>query len=226
MHAGVCIRAHSSDASRECIPLIFLIILNDIALDELILTQPFACDLDQCKGACCTLKGGSGAPLRDDEAKSLADATPAALQYLSRESQAYIAKHGIINGEAGDLTVQCIDDAQCVFVYFEKDIARCALERAYLEGQNEFRKPISCHLFPIRVADFGGPYLYYEEFSECRPAFENGRRTHSRVVDCTRDALSRDFGEEWTEAALNLAAEEQSRTDSRWAKKPRSRRSQ
>lgn len=174
-----------------------MIVVQDIALDEHILTQAFACDLKACKGACCTLSGGTGAPLRELELASIEAAKGPALEYLTAESREHIAKHGWLVGEHGNRTVGCIDDAQCVFVFFDDGIARCALERAYLDGKTEFRKPISCHLFPIRVADFGGPYLYYDVFTECRPAIPNGQALNLKVKDITRDALIREYGEEW-----------------------------
>ncbi len=186
-----------------------MLILNDIALDEQILTQPFACDLKQCKGACCTLSGGSGAPLREEEIAPIEAAKDQAMEYLSESSRAYIKSHGWLDGSYGDRTVGCIDDKQCVFVFWEDDIARCALERAYKDGKTAFRKPISCHLFPIRIADFGGPYLYYDVFSECKPALANGEKLGLAIKDITRDALVREFGAEWVEA-LDALAQQQS----------------
>lgn len=182
-----------------------MILLNDIALDDRILTQPFACDLKKCKGACCTLAGGSGAPLREAEIAHVEAAKEAASEYLTSSSRDYIAKNGWLTGEYGNRMVGCIDDAQCVFVFFEDEVARCALERAYFDQKTEFRKPISCHLFPIRVADFGGPYLYYEEFSECIPALANGKALDLKVKDISRDALIREYGEEWVDALDALA---------------------
>ncbi len=182
-----------------------MIVVHDIALDEHILTQPFACDLKACKGACCTLSGGSGAPLRELEIDRVEQSKAAALEYLTPESRAHIARHGWLTGEYGNRTVGCIDDAQCVFVFFDEGIARCALEKAYVDGKTEFRKPISCHLFPIRVADFGGPYLYYDVFTECRPAIPHGKELGLKVKDITRDALIREYGEEWVTALEEVA---------------------
>jgi len=181
-----------------------MIVLDHIALDEEIIMQPFACDLNACKGACCTMEGGSGAPLREEEIASVEQALPAAARYLSEESQEYIRRHGWLAGPEGDRTVNCIDDKQCVFVVFENSIAKCALERAYFENESTFRKPISCHLFPIRVANFGGPYLYYDRFPECAPAVANGEKLHLRIVDTCHDALVREYGEDWTDAVQTL----------------------
>ena len=181
-----------------------MIVLDHIALDEEILTQPFACDLRACKGACCTMEGGTGAPLRESEIEAVEAALPMALMYLDPSSQAYIRDNGWLAGEEGDRTVNCINDAQCVFVVFENSIAKCALERSFFDGKTAFRKPISCHLFPIRVANFGGPYLYYDRFPECAPAVEHGKQEHLRIVDTCHDALVREYGEEWTNALQTL----------------------
>lgn len=189
-----------------------MILLDNILLDEQILTQSFACDLKQCKGACCTTKGGAGAPLRDEEIELIESATPAALEYLTPRSATYIQTHGWYEGSPGEYATQCINDRDCVFVFYEGDIARCALERAYFEGNATFRKPLSCHLFPIRVADFGGTYLYYEEFSECTPALTEGKQTGQVVLDTAREALQRAFGEEWVEAATALSEQERNAT--------------
>jgi len=182
----------------------FMILLDHIALDEEILTQPFACDLNACKGACCTMEGGTGAPLRENEIEQVEGALEAAMKYLTPESREYIAKNGWLAGTEGDRTVNCINDAQCVFVYFDNSVAKCAIERAYFQNECTFRKPISCHLFPIRVANFGGPYLYYDRFPECAPARINGEVTHQRIVDTCHDALVREYGEDWTNALQML----------------------
>lgn len=181
-----------------------MIVVDHIALDEDILTQPFACDLKACKGACCTMEGGTGAPLQEKEIPLIESALDAASQYLPENARDTIRKQGWLAGKPGEWTVNCIDDAQCVFVFFEESVAKCALERAYFENKSSFRKPISCHLFPIRVADFGGTYLYYDRFPECAPAIRNGMMTDTRVVDTSRDALVREFGKEWTDTVCSV----------------------
>lgn len=95
----------------------------------------------------------------------------------------------------GDRSVACIDDADCVFVYYENSVAKCAIEKAYHNGESDFRKPLSCHLFPIRIADFGGPYLHYEQIEECEPGRELGARLGIPMVESLKDSLVRAFGE-------------------------------
>lgn len=166
-------------------------------MDEQLLETQFLCDLGSCHGACCTMKGGAGAPLLEEEVQMIRDAVVPASKYLSTRSLKILAKEKPVVGQKGDYTTLCIDDADCVFVFYEDGAAKCAIERAFFNGETTFRKPISCHLFPARVADFGGPYIYYEEIPECRPALENGQKTGVRAFQMLKESLVRAFGEEW-----------------------------
>jgi hypothetical protein len=96
-----------------------------------------------------------------------------------------------------------IDNRDCVFVYRENGIAKCAIEKAYLNGEVDFKKSISCHLFPIRVTDFGGPVLKYESYSVCNPAIENGEKAGVTVVEFLEEPLKRKFGKEFYKALIN-----------------------
>jgi hypothetical protein len=183
-----------------------MFLIDNILVDERVIATPFLCDTARCKGACCTVKGGQGAPLLDEEIPDLERSVKAASRYLTEKSNAAIAARGAFEGEPGAYTTQCIDDADCVFVFYEGDVAKCSIEKAYFEGQSDFRKPLSCHLFPIRIADFHGPYLYYDEFDECAPALERGAKTNTRIPEAVREALIRAFGEEWY-AKLALEAQ-------------------
>ena len=80
-------------------------------------------------------------------------------------------------------------------MFYEKNVAKCALERAFHNGESDFRKPLSCHLFPIRVANFGGPYLHYEQIEECEPGREMGARLGIPLVESLKDPLIRAYGE-------------------------------
>jgi len=184
-------------------------LLQKVLIDDNILTQPFACDVKKCKGACCTMEGGAGAPLLESEISLIENEYKNALPYLSESSVNYIKDNGWLVADSDGLSTMCIDDAACVFVYYQDSIAKCSLEKAYFEGVSSFRKPISCHLFPIRVADFGGTYLYYEKIDECSSAISHGKEIQETVLNCAHDALERMFGNEWVEAATNLSIEEQ-----------------
>lgn len=174
-----------------------MIVIDNILVDEQVLTTPFLCDLTACHGACCTMKGGAGAPLLNDEVQMVRDAVLPASKYLSTHSLEALASSNPVVGTEGDYTTLCIDDADCVFVFYEQGIAKCAIERAHANGETAFRKPLSCHLFPARVADFGGPYIYYEEIPECRPALAKGKATGVTAFEMLKQPLERAFGEEW-----------------------------
>ena len=176
----------------------------DIVADEALATTKFACDLGACKGACCTMPGGRGAPVDDAEVDDLLASVAAALPYLSQRNREIIRTLGPLEGRRGDRATRCIDNKDCVFVYFENDVAKCSIERAHFNGETPFRKPISCHLFPIRVSDvLGGTYLRYEQIPECEAALTNGRAKNIPLYKFLKDALVRAFG---AEAYAALAA--------------------
>lgn len=168
-------------------------------VQEQVLTTHFACDLSGCKGACCTLKGGAGAPILETEIHDVRVAVEVVQPYLSERSKALLQDCDPVEGPQGDRSIICIDDADCVFVFYENEIAKCAIEKAYFNGEIDFRKPLSCHLFPIRVANFGGPYLHYEAIDECEPGRELGRSLGKPLIESLQDALTRAYGPEMYE---------------------------
>ena len=174
-----------------------MVIVENTLIDDAVTSSAFCCDLKACKGVCCCLEGGRGAPLTDDEVQLIAEAFPAAREYLGARSLDVIARDGLVEGWAGSYATPCIDHRECVFVYFDDGIARCAFERAYNEGKTRWRKPISCHLFPIRVRHFGQTVLRYEQIPECLPAREHGAACNIPLVDFLRDPLIRAFGNSW-----------------------------
>lgn len=182
-----------------------MITLDHLLIDESVFTSTFACDLQGCKGACCTLPGGAGAPLADTEVELVRSAVEHALPYLSERSRSYIQAHGAVEGFPGQYATTCIDDKDCVFVMYDDGIATCAIEKAWHAGATAFRKPLSCHLFPIRVANFGGPYLHYEKFDECAPGRALGEQLGLPLVVALKDALVRAYGAEIYERMLDIA---------------------
>jgi hypothetical protein len=166
------------------------------AVDEDVLTARFACDLGRCKGACCTLPGGRGAPLDDAEVGELRRAFGAARKYLSARSLQSIEAQGFVEGFPGHYHTTCIDDKDCVFVVMEEGIARCALEKAHLAGETAWRKPISCHLYPLRISP-DGAQVRYERIAECIPGAERGAAEDIALVDFLREPLERRFGRSW-----------------------------
>jgi hypothetical protein len=174
-------------------------LIDNILVDENISKRHFLCDLKKCKGGCCTIKGDTGAPLLDSEITVLENIFPSVKTYLSKKSIKYIEKFGMVQGKEGDYSTQTIDGYDCVFVFYRDDIAFCAIEQAYLDKKIDFKKPVSCHLFPVRVSDFGGTALYYEKMDVCKPALKNGKDKNVKINQMTKEAFERSFGKSWTE---------------------------
>ena len=173
-------------------------------VDSAITTVKFACDLSKCRGACCTMPGGRGAPLQEEEVAHVQKAERPAMRWLSKEKQYIIRQQGSVEGKTGDRSTVCVNDRDCVFVYYEENVAKCAMERAWLEGESTFRKPLSCHLFPIRVDElFGGARLRYEEIDECEPGVERGERENISLVKFLREPIIRAFGEAFYEELVS-----------------------
>ena len=174
-----------------------MFVIGEIRIDEDIADARFACNPAECRGACCTLPGGRGAPLREDEVARLASILPIVRKYLSPAHLAAIDQQGVMEGDPGDRTTTCIDDRECVFVFYENGVARCAIERAYFAGETDWRKPISCHLFPIRLSTSGTERMRYERIPECLPAVSRGRGKDIPLHEFLKDALIRNYGDRW-----------------------------
>ena len=180
-----------------------MFIIGEAVIDDVVGTASFCCDLKQCKGACCTLPGGRGAPLEDEEILELQKSYPSARQYLSQRSIAAIEGLGMVDGSPGSYATTCIDKRDCVFVYYDGDVARCSLERAHEEGKTDWRKPLSCHLFPIRVRSFGKDYLRYEQIDECQAGRKSGEAQQLKLYDFLKEPLSRKYGGTWYQSFVN-----------------------
>lgn len=171
--------------------------IDNIAISAEILEKNFTCDLAKCKGACCTMESEFGAPITEDEIKLIEKYLPVIKEYLPKAHIKEIEKNGFWFRKYGDIMTRSINNRECVFVYFDGDIAKCGIEKAFNDGRIDFQKPVSCHLFPIRVSHFGGPVLRYEKYSDCEPAVAKGSKTKIKIIDFCGSALERAFGTEW-----------------------------
>ena len=151
-----------------------MIEIDDKIVSADLLRECFACDIAQCKGICC-VEGNAGAPLEADEVEILEREYPNYKPYMTAEGIESVERQGfMVVDEDGDLTTPLVDDAQCAYTYTENGVTLCAIEKAWAEGKTPFRKPISCHLYPIRVMRFsnGTVGLNYHRWSVCAPARE------------------------------------------------------
>ncbi len=174
-----------------------ILTIDEVLVRSEITDTPFSCDLMKCKGACCTLESDFGAPVTSEEIDIIKEIIPLLKAYISVEHLDVIENLGFYDCKDNDFMLKSYNRKACVFVYYDGDIAKCSMEKAFLEGKTNFRKPISCHLFPIRVSRFGGEVLRYEEFSECKPAIEKGKEENITVAEFCAESLTRLYGEKW-----------------------------
>ncbi len=174
-----------------------------ISLD--IFEKYFVCDLNACKGACC-IEGDAGAPLLKNEEKTLNEIYEKVTPYMREEGIAEVKNKGVTVYDAdGDLTTTLINNRECVFVTYENEIAKCTIEKAYLDGKIDFIKPLSCHLFPIRIKQYRNfDAINYEEIKICKPACECGSKLEIPIYTFLKSPLIRKYGEDWYKKLLNV----------------------
>ena len=183
--------------------------IGDVVVSFDVLKERFLCDLSACRGACC-VEGDAGAPLELDEVARIEEVLPLIWDELSPEAREVIDRQGVAYvDEEGDLVTSIVGGKDCVFTCHGADgCCYCAIERACREGKTDFLKPVSCHLYPIRVKDFGEfRGLNYHRWDVCRAAVLLGRREDLPVYKFLREPLVRKFGEAWY-AELETAVEE------------------
>lgn len=183
--------------------------IDDVVVALDVFTQKFICNLDACKGECC-IEGEAGAPVEEKEREQLERVLPVVWNDLSPEAQAVINKQGVCYRDwDNDLVTSIVNGKDCVFTcYDERGYCCCAIEKAYRAGKTDFYKPISCHLYPIRVGDYG-PYkaLNYHKWHICHAATLLGQKEDMPVYRFLKEPLIRKFGEAWYNE-LEVAARE------------------
>jgi hypothetical protein len=183
-----------------------------------LIEKKFLCDLKACKGSCCHY-GDTGAPLTDEEAATLERIWPELLPFLRPEGIRAIKAQGTsMRDIEGELVTPLINNEECAYTVMEDDIFKCGIETAFTAGAVGFRKPLSCHLFPVRVkqySDFKG--VNYEEWPICRPGVAAGIKQNSPLWSYLREPLVRAFGEEWYDK-LQWAANEYNKNRESWKK--------
>ena len=178
-------------------------------LSDEIFEKHFLCDILKCKGACC-IEGDSGAPLTDDEAIQIELEYDTFSDLLPEKHKKEVEKqgHSLIDSD-GDLVTPLVDDRQCVYSYYNKQgILKCAIEKAHFDGKTNFRKPISCHLFPIRITEYKRfDAVNYQELDICKSGRECGKAEKLPVYKFLKDPLIKKYGEEWYKE-VEVAAEQ------------------
>ena len=168
----------------------------------------FCCDLAACKGACC-IEGDAGAPVNLEEVEGLEEASEIVWDELSRKAQRVIKRDGVVYADDwGELVTSIVDGKDCVFTCYKDGCCFCAIEKAFREGKTKFYKPISCHLYPIRVKQVGDmEALNYDRWIICKAALLLGQKEDVRVYEFLKEPLIRKFGEAWYQELVEAVEE-------------------
>lgn len=186
-----------------------MIQIDDKLISEDLFSEEFVCNLAKCKGICC-VEGDAGAPLDEDETKILDEIYPKIKSYLRPEGIQAIEEQGIYTLDfEGDLVTPLVNNAECAYVIFdEKGYTKCAIEKAYEDGVIDWQKPISCHLYPIRITEYSNfSAINYHEWDICSDACTLGKELGVKVYQFLKKPLIRKYGEEFYQT-LSEAAEE------------------
>lgn len=188
--------------------------IGDTIVARDVVEESFICNLSMCKGCCC-VEGQSGAPVMDKEVEILEQLVPIVWNDLSPLAQEELEKNGpVYEDYDGDMVTSIVNGKDCVFTYYdEKGVCKCAIEKAYREGKTDFYKPISCHLYPIRLQQYKDfVAVNYHKWSICSEAVKLGRKEGVKIYQFLKDPLIRAFGEEWY-TELSTVVEEYYKTE-------------
>ncbi|MBN2615742.1 MAG: DUF3109 family protein [Bacteroidales bacterium] len=175
-----------------------MVIINDTLVSENLNKVHFICDLDKCHGDCC-VEGDAGAPLEEDEISIIEDALDEIMPYMTPEGREVVEKTGVFDYDMdGSYVTPLVNNRECAFVYFENGISLCAIEKAWAEGKIDFQKPISCHLYPVRLKQLTShTAVNYDQWSICNAALLKGKENQVPVYKFLKEPLIRKFGSEW-----------------------------
>jgi hypothetical protein len=176
-----------------------MFLIDDILVSDDVFTQYFCCDLSKCKGCCC-VEGDAGAPVKDEEINILENILDEVKPFMTEKGRKVVDEVGAFEVAVdASLTTPLIEGRNCAYAYQdEENITKCAIEKAFLEGKIKFRKPVSCYLYPIRVAELKDNIaLNYDQWDICNDAVENGKRLNIKVFQFLKPVLKEVYGDEF-----------------------------
>lgn len=195
-----------------------IIQIDDCLVSEEILTEYFACDYEKCKGCCCVI-GDSGAPMEECEPEAIEKNYPIFSPIMTEEGRKAVAEKGFFEIDMdGDMVTPLVPGSEeCAYTIFDEEgNCFCSMERCWFQGKGDFRKPISCWLYPIRITTLrnGMRALNLHRWHICQDAFAKGKKEKVRVYEFLREPIERYFGEEFysalSEAAKMLNSDKES----------------
>ena len=180
--------------------------LGKTIVSEEIIENDFLCNLSACKGACC-IDGEAGAPLDEEELKILMDIYPKVKPFLSKEGINALEEQGLFITLEGEYETPLVDGKDCAYVtYDEKGISQCGIEEAYNQGEINWKKPVSCHLYPVRVQDYSEfSAVNYHKWDICDDACALGKELQVPIYKFVKEALIRKFGKDWYDELEKVA---------------------
>lgn len=188
-----------------------MIEVGNVILTDDIKDEYFVCDLARCKGACC-VEGDLGAPLLKEELPIMNEIYPEVAPYLSEEGRKFIEAQGkYILDDEKEYSTTTINRKECAYaIYDDHGILKCGIEMAYNDGKIDFRKPISCHLYPLRVKKYDQfEAVNYDRWHICKDACTNGMNLKVPLYKFLRDPLIRKYGEDWYKELVEVIEEEE-----------------
>lgn len=182
-----------------------MLIVGDCIVSEDIAECCFACPLDECKGECC-VEGDAGAPLTEEEVTLLNHLLPQVVPYMTKAGRKAVRQQGVSELDCTEEPcTTLVNGEECAFVYWQGDKALCAIEKAYRDGKINFIKPISCHLYPLRLANYGEfTSVNYHRWEVCRCAVKEGERQGVPLYKYLREPLVRRFGRAWYDELVSV----------------------
>jgi len=186
-----------------------VLVVENTYLSDDIAENLFVCDLERCKGICCE-EGDLGAPLEEDELEILEAIFETVKPYMSEVGKEAAEQQGLyILDSDGDFSTTTVQGRECVFAFKDaKGYWKCAIEKAYEDKKIDFQKPISCHLYPIRITKYANyDAINYQHWSICVDACILGEKLKVPVYQFLKDPLIRKYGEKWYQALCQVIEE-------------------
>ncbi|MBB3186453.1 DUF3109 family protein [Microbacter margulisiae] len=184
-----------------------MIQIDDTIISRDIVQQNFICDLSKCKGICC-VEGEEGAPVTEEEAKQIEVLLPSIWADLSVAAKEVIEKQGITYLDRdNDLSISIVNGAECVFAFQDAEgYWKCRIEEAFEKGKTSFKKPISCHLYPVRLQKHRTfTAVNYHQWHICKGGIELGDQENRKLFQFLKEPLIRRFGEDWYQQLIAVA---------------------
>ena len=175
-----------------------MILIGDTSISDDLYLVRFCCHLERCKGACC-VAGDAGAPLEEEEISILEDELDSIKPFMTERGIKVVEEIGVFDYDMhARFVTPLVNDGECAYAIFDNGIAYCAIEKAYYAGKTTFLKPVSCHLYPVRITKYETfEAVNYEKWNICKPALKYGNKEGIQLYKFLKNALVRKYGKLW-----------------------------